>query len=153
LHQFPAFLAKGRVLLPSPEKGPLLMRIKVATAFALVAGLGLTACTDPYDPGQRAVGGGLLGAGAGAALGAVAGGGRGAAIGALAGGALGAAGGAATTEARPQPYYAQEPAYQPGYAPAYQPQPGYAQPGYAPGYAPAYEPAPPPGYYRQGYGY
>ncbi|MGI4792626.1 MAG: hypothetical protein ACRYF2_03235 [Janthinobacterium lividum] len=125
------------------------MRIKIATALALVAGLCLTACTDPYDPGQRAVGGGLLGAGAGAALGAVAGGGRGAAIGALAGGALGAAGGAATTTARPEPYYAQ-PAYQPGYAPqpAYQPQPGYA-----PGYAPAYEQAPPPGYYRRDYGY
>ncbi|RYE99162.1 MAG: cell envelope biogenesis protein OmpA [Oxalobacteraceae bacterium] len=126
------------------------MRIKIATVLALVAGLGLTACTDPYDPGQRAVGGGLLGAGTGAALGAVAGGGCGAAIGALAGGALGAAGGAATTQARPEPYYAQQPAYQPGYAPqpVYQPQPGYA-----PGYAPAYEPAPPPGYYRRGYGY
>jgi hypothetical protein len=32
-------------------------------------GLGLTisACTNPYDPGQRALGGGLIGAGAGAA--------------------------------------------------------------------------------------
>ena len=60
---------------------------------------------DPYDPGQRAVTGGLVGAGAGAALGAVAGGGRGAAIGALAGGAVGAATGAATTPQPPPPYY------------------------------------------------
>ncbi len=58
--------------------------------------LGLSAC-DPYSPGQRAVGGGLLGAGAGAAIGGLAGGGHGAAIGALAGGGLGAVGGAATT--------------------------------------------------------
>ena len=29
----------------------------------------LSACTNPYDPGQRAVGGGLIGAGAGAAIG------------------------------------------------------------------------------------
>lgn len=62
-----------------------------------------------YDPGQRAVAGGLVGAGAGAALGAVAGGGRGAAIGALAGGAVGAAAGASST---PPP-----PAYGAGYSP------------------------------------
>jgi hypothetical protein len=58
---------------------------------------------NPYDPGQRAVAGGLVGAGAGAALGGIAGGGRGAAIGALAGGALGAAAGASTTPQTP-PY-------------------------------------------------
>lgn len=72
------------------------------TAGAIVAlglALGLSAC-DPYDPGQRAVGGGLLGAGAGAAIGGLAGGGHGAAIGALAGGGLGAVGGAATTPSR-----------------------------------------------------
>src|SRR3954467_9744736 len=44
-------------------------------AIALL--LGLAACSDPYDPGQRAVGGGLLGAGAGAAIGGLAGGGDG----------------------------------------------------------------------------
>ena len=51
---------------------------------ALSAGLilALAACTNPYDPGQRAVGGGLLGAGAGAAIGGAVGGGHGAAIGA-----------------------------------------------------------------------
>ena len=75
------------------------------TKLLMVATMGLTmgvaACSDPYDPGQRAVGGGLLGAGAGAAIGGLAGGGRGAAIGALGGGALGAGAGAVTTPQRP----------------------------------------------------
>ena len=35
--------------------------------------LGLSACTDPYSPGQRAVGGGVIGAGAGAAVGGLVG--------------------------------------------------------------------------------
>ena len=80
---------------------------------------GLSSCTDPYDPGQRAIGGGLLGAGAGAAIGGATGGGRGAATGALIGGALGAVGGAATT---PQPYgsgygyYGTSPGYYGGYS-------------------------------------
>ncbi len=87
-------------------------------SLALFAALGLSGCTDPYDPGQRAVGGGLLGAGAGAALGGIAGGGRGAAIGALAGGGLGALGGAASTPQRSG--YSQQPAYQEP-APAYYP--------------------------------
>ena len=64
-------------------------------AAALV--LGLAGCTNPYDPGQRAVGGGLLGAGAGAAIGGAVGGGHGAALGAAIGGATGAVTGAATT--------------------------------------------------------
>ena len=76
-------------------------KTKVLAVATLGLALGLGACTDPYDPGQRAVGGGLLGAGAGAAIGGLAGGGRGAAIGALSGGALGAAGGAITTPQRP----------------------------------------------------
>lgn len=71
-------------------------------AFAVV--IGLASCTNPYDPGQRAIGGGLLGAGAGAAIGAAAGGGSGAATGALIGGAVGAVAGAATTP--PPPRYA-----------------------------------------------
>jgi hypothetical protein len=66
--------------------------------------LALASCTNPYDPGQRAVGGGLIGAGAGAAIGGIAGGGRGAAIGALTGGAVGAVTGAATTPPPPPPY-------------------------------------------------
>lgn len=61
---------------------------------------------NPYDPGNRAVAGGLVGAGAGAALGGITGGGEGAAIGALAGGALGAAAGASSTP--PPPYYGPE---------------------------------------------
>ena len=73
---------------------------KIRIAAAALAVSSLCACSNPYDPGQRAVGGGLLGAGAGAAVGALAGGGRGAAIGALAGGALGAGTGYVTT---PQP--------------------------------------------------
>ncbi len=93
----------------------------------------LAGCTNPYDPGQRAVGGGLLGAGTGAAIGALAGGGRGAAIGALAGGALGAVGGAATTPQAPAGGYYAAP------APVYAPPPGYY--------------APPPRYYAPAYGY
>ena len=47
-----------------------------------------------YAPAQNVIGGGLAGAGVGAALGAIAGGGRGAATGALIGGTVGAVGGA-----------------------------------------------------------
>jgi hypothetical protein len=70
------------------------------TALGLI--LGLSACTNPYDPAQRAIGGGLLGAGAGAAIGAAAGGGHGAALGAAIGGAAGVLGGLVTT---PPPTY------------------------------------------------
>lgn len=83
-----------------------------AAGLALL--LGLAGCTNPYDPAQRAVGGGLLGAGTGAAIGAAAGGGHGAALGAAIGGATGVLGGIATT---PQPYYPPQ-AY-------YPPPPGY----------------------------
>ena len=88
------------------------MRKMIALATALGLATSLAACTNPYDPTQRALGGAAIGAGSGAALGAIAGGGRGAAIGALAGGALGAVGGAVTT---PSPPPQQPPAY---YAPA-----------------------------------
>ncbi len=71
---------------------------KAMLVLALSGGLlGLVAC-DPYSPGQRAVGGGLLGAGAGAAIGGATGGNAG--VGALIGGAAGAVGGAATTPSR-----------------------------------------------------
>jgi len=63
--------------------------------------MALAACTNPYDPGQRAVGGAAIGGGTGAVIGAIAGGGRGAAIGALAGAGLGAVSGAATTPTPP----------------------------------------------------
>ncbi len=102
---------------------------KAAVGLLVAAGLGLGGCTNPYDPGQRAVGGGLIGAGTGAAIGGLAGGGTGAAIGALVGGGAGAIGGAATTPQAPPPgYYGPGPGY--GYAPPpprpyYQPQYGY----------------------------
>jgi YMGG-like Gly-zipper len=127
----------------------------VSVAAGLIA---LVGCTNPYDPGQRAVGGGLIGAGTGAAIGGAVGGGHGAAIGAAVGGATGALTGAATTPPPPPPPQGQ---YVPGfgYPPSgyQQPAPGYGQPppgyGYQPsGYAqPApgygYPPsAPPPGY-------
>lgn len=76
----------------------------VLTAFGLGTLLALGACTNPYDPGQRAAGGALIGAGTGAAIGGIAGGGRGAAIGAISGGALGAVAGAVTTPQAPQQY-------------------------------------------------
>ncbi len=75
-------------------------QIIASCVLAAAIALSVTGCSDPYNPNQRAVGGGLLGAGAGAAIGGLAGGGTGALVGGLAGGALGAVGGAATT---PQP--------------------------------------------------
>jgi hypothetical protein len=81
--------------------------LQCAAALGLV--LAVSACTDPYNPGQRAAGGALIGAGSGAAIGAAAGGGQGAAIGALVGAGVGAATGVITTPQRPapasQPYY------------------------------------------------
>jgi uncharacterized protein YcfJ len=68
--------------------------------IALALALALSACTNPYDPGQRAIGGGLIGAGAGAAIGNAAGGGTGAAS----VGVLGAITGAATTPLPPRRY-------------------------------------------------
>jgi hypothetical protein len=95
--------------------------------------LALAGCTNPYDPAQRAVGGGLLGAGAGAAIGGAVGGGHGAAVGAAIGGATGALTGAATTPPPPGAYYGPPPGYQPP-PPGYQPPP----PGYGYGYPPSY---------------
>jgi YXWGXW repeat-containing protein len=69
--------------------------------LAAIVLVSLAACTNPYDPGQRAGGGALLGAGAGALLGGAAGGGSGAVTGALAGGAIGALAGVATTPPPP----------------------------------------------------
>jgi osmotically inducible lipoprotein OsmB len=85
-----------------------------AIPAAIVAvGLSLTACNSP---GERAVGGALIGGGSGALIGGAFGGRRGA----LAGAGIGAAGGAiigATTA--PQPVYA-APAYE---EPVYRPRP------------------------------
>ena len=75
------------------------------TQAVLAAGfiLALAGCTNPYDPAQRAVGGGLIGAGAGAAIGGAAAGGAGAATGAAIGGAVGAVTGVVTTPPPPPP--------------------------------------------------
>lgn len=74
-----------------------MLRTLTTLTAAIGLTLGLAAC-DPYSPGQRAVGGGLLGAGAGAGIAGIAGGNAG--TGALIGGAVGAVGGAATTPSR-----------------------------------------------------
>src|ERR1051326_6198191 len=71
-------------------------RLITPVALGLGALMSLAACTNPYDPGQRAVGGAALGAGTGALIGGAAGGGRGALTGALIGGTVGAVGGVAT---------------------------------------------------------
>jgi hypothetical protein len=93
----------------SPHERRTVIRI----FLPILAVLSLTAC-DPYSPGQRALGGGAIGAGTGAAVGGLVGGhaGTGAAI----GGALGAIGGAASTPERPTYGYA-SPGY--GYRNAY----------------------------------
>ncbi len=67
------------------------MMRKMPALIVLAAGLGLAACGN--SPGERAVTGGLLGAGTGAAIGSFSGN---AGTGALIGGAVGAVGGAAT---------------------------------------------------------
>ncbi|CAH0260866.1 YMGG-like glycine zipper-containing protein [Roseomonas sp. CECT 9278] len=63
----------------------------IPATIALAGGLALAACGN--SPGERAVGGGLVGAGAGAAIGSLSGN---AGTGALIGGAVGAVGGAVT---------------------------------------------------------
>ena len=78
-------------------------RRKIVATLAIAGSLCLGACTNAYDPGQRAVGGALIGGAAGAGLGAIAGGGNGALIGGLAGSAVGAGTGYITTPQRP--YY------------------------------------------------
>jgi hypothetical protein len=80
---------------------------KLTMAALVAAGLGFSAAAsaDPYNPADRAIGGGLFGAGTGAIIGAIAGGGHGAAIGAAVGGGVGAVAGAASTPPRPRAYY------------------------------------------------
>ena len=70
--------------------------IRTISALTLVAGMTLALGGCGQTPGDRALTGGLIGAGGGAAIGAIAGGGQGAAIGAVAGGLTGAAAGALT---------------------------------------------------------
>ena len=56
------------------------MRKRATIPSVVGAGLLLAtaALADPYNPAERAIGGGLLGAGTGAVIGAIAGGGHGA---------------------------------------------------------------------------
>lgn len=68
----------------------------IATALCLAG------CGSPYNTGDRALSGGLIGGAGGAAIGGLAGGGTGALIGAGVGAAGGAAVGAATTPERPR---------------------------------------------------
>jgi len=79
------------------------MRKQSTIASLIGAGLVLatTAFADPYNPADRALGGGLIGAGTGAVIGAIASAGIGAAV----GGGVGAITGAATTPPRPQHRY------------------------------------------------
>ena len=77
------------------------MRRVLRTSAVVAALLGLAVCSNPYSPGQRALGGGLIGAGGGAAVAGLTGGDP--ATGALLGGAIGAVGCAITTPQRP--YY------------------------------------------------
>jgi hypothetical protein len=93
--------------------------------------LGLSACTNPYDPVQRGFAGGLWGAASGAAIGAAAGGGPGAALGAAVGGATGILGGVASTPPPPPGTYYGYPTY--GFPPYGYPgcrYPAYGYPGY-----------------------
>ncbi|MBX6375774.1 MAG: hypothetical protein IRZ13_16265 [Acetobacteraceae bacterium] len=69
------------------------MTRKFGLALLAAAGLGLSACG--YSTSDRAISGGLLGAGAGAGVGALTGGNAG--TGALIGGGVGALGGAVTS--------------------------------------------------------
>ncbi|MBV8131760.1 MAG: hypothetical protein JO282_04520 [Alphaproteobacteria bacterium] len=79
------------------------MKKRSTIAGLIGAGMMLATTTfaDSYNPAERAVGGGLIGAGTGAVIGAIAGGGHGAGIGAAVGGGVGAIAGAATTPPRP----------------------------------------------------
>ena len=72
------------------------MRSLIAGMMAVGVTLALSACGQ--EPGTRAVTGGLLGAGTGAAVGAATGGNAG--TGALIGGGVGAVGGAVTAPRR-----------------------------------------------------
>jgi hypothetical protein len=68
---------------------------RTITTALVVAGLGLALAGCGYSRGDRAVSGGLIGAGAGAAIGAATGGSP--LTGALIGGGVGAVGGAVTS--------------------------------------------------------
>ncbi len=91
-----ASLPKGAPIAPPAPVPPTLARFAVHLGVPLA----MSACTNPHDPAQRAVGAAAIGAGAGAAIGGAVGGWQGAGVGALVGGAAGAVTGVVTT---PQP--------------------------------------------------
>jgi hypothetical protein len=99
----PPSLPLARAGFAYPQKGMIVKQRRIVQA-TLAAGLvsALAAC-NPYNPADRAVGGGLVGAGAGAAIGGAAAGGAGAATGAAVGGAVGAVTGVLTTPPPPPP--------------------------------------------------
>jgi hypothetical protein len=104
----PLFHELFTIAIATPDARTLenseMMKLRIlpcAAAAGLI--LAVTACTNPYDPVQRTIGGGLIGAGSGAAIGAAAAGGHGAALGAAVGGAVGAVTGLLTTP--PPPVY------------------------------------------------
>lgn len=70
-----------------------MLRATATTTLLVTMALGLAACG--YSPGDRAASGGLIGAGAGAAIAAATGGAP--LVGALVGGGVGAIGGAVTS--------------------------------------------------------
>jgi hypothetical protein len=104
---------------PVDEGVKTMSRLAWPVAAACVALSALSACSNPYDPVQRTVGGAAIGAGAGAAIGGAVGGWHGAGIGALAGGALGAVTGAVTTPHPPPPAYYAPPPRPTYYPPSY----------------------------------
>ncbi len=74
----------------------------LALALAMMLG-GCAGYMNPYNPAERTIAGGAIGAGTGAAVGGIAAGWTGAAIGAAVGGTVGAVAGAATTPSPPPP--------------------------------------------------
>jgi hypothetical protein len=121
----------AKSLLPAFRSRDYGLKMMVRSAPLVIAlmALGLSACTNPYDPVQRGLGGGILGAASGAAIGAAAGGGPGAALGAAIGGATGIFGGLVTTPPPPPGTYYGYPVYGYPYGyPAYYGAPGYPGP-------------------------
>jgi hypothetical protein len=94
-------MAQAHIQFCNSSDGTRMTQKQTLTLAVLGIALGLGACTDPNNPGQRAVGGGLIGGAAGAGIGALAGGGKGALIGGVAGTAVGAGTGYITTPQRP----------------------------------------------------
>jgi hypothetical protein len=81
----------------------MIRKSALAAVLAAVMVFSAAASADPYNPADRTIGGGLMGAGTGAIIGAIAGGGHDAGIGAV------SAGGWVLLPARPPPRRGHEP--------------------------------------------